>query len=127
RRRHRARPAPRPRVADLPVRPDVGLSREGRRHRRIRTDRQLLMTAGAVVGVSLKMYFGHREARAWFARVAELVARHPAIVDGSVEFLLIPTYLQIESAFEAFDGTGAIIGAQDAAAEDSGAFTGEVS
>lgn len=85
------------------------------------------MTARATVGVSLKMYFGHREARAWFARVAEAVARHPAIADGTVEFFVIPTYLQIESAFEAFDGTGAIIGAQDAAAEDSGPFTGEVS
>jgi triosephosphate isomerase len=85
------------------------------------------MPARATVGVSLKMYFGHREARAWFARVAELVARHPAVADGSVEFFVIPTYLQIESAFEAFDGTPTIIGAQDAAAEDSGAFTGEVS
>ena len=85
------------------------------------------MAARATIGVSLKMYFGHREARVWFARVAELVARQSAIADGSVEFFVIPTYLQIESALEAFDGTSTIIGAQDASAEDSGAFTGEVS
>jgi triosephosphate isomerase len=85
------------------------------------------MNPRATVGVSLKMYFGHHEARAWFARVAQLVARHPSVTDGSVEFFVIPTYLQIEAAFEAFDGTGTIIGAQDAASHDSGPFTGEVS
>ena len=42
------------------------------------------MAARATVGVSLKMYFGHHEARAWFARVAELVARHPAVADAAV-------------------------------------------
>jgi triosephosphate isomerase len=85
------------------------------------------MSALVTVGVSLKMYFGHREARAWFARVAELAARHPAVSVGDVEFFVIPTYLQIARAIEAFEGTPTIIGAQDAAAEDSGAFTGEVS
>jgi triosephosphate isomerase (TIM) len=85
------------------------------------------MNARVTVGVSLKMYFGHREAREWFARVAELAARHPAVSSGDVEFFVIPTYLQIARAIEAFQGTPTIIGAQDAAAEDSGAFTGEVS
>lgn len=85
------------------------------------------MDARVTVGVSLKMYFGHREAREWFARVAELAKRHPAVSTGDVEFFVIPTYLQIARAIEAFEGTPTIIGAQDAAAEDSGAFTGEVS
>ncbi len=85
------------------------------------------MTPLVTVGVSLKMYFGHREARDWFARAAELAKRHPAVSTGDVEFFVIPTYLQIARAIEAFEGTPAIIGAQDAAAEDSGAFTGEVS
>ena len=30
------------------------------------------MPARVSVGVSLKMYFGHRQARDWFARVAEI-------------------------------------------------------
>jgi triosephosphate isomerase len=85
------------------------------------------MKARVTVGVSLKMYFGHREAREWFARVAELAGRHPAVSSGDVEFFVIPTYLQIARAIEAFHGTPTIIGAQDAAAEDTGAFTGEVS
>jgi triosephosphate isomerase (TIM) len=85
------------------------------------------MTPLVTVGVSLKMYFGHREARDWFARASELAKRHPAVSVGDVEFFVIPTYLQIARAIEAFEGTPTIIGAQDAAAEDTGAFTGEVS
>lgn len=85
------------------------------------------MPPRVTVGVSLKMYFGHLEAHAWFARVAGVVAGHPAVASGTVEFFVIPTYLQIAAALEAFAGTNTVIGAQDAAAEDSGAFTGEVS
>jgi triosephosphate isomerase len=85
------------------------------------------MTARVSVGVSLKMYFGHRQARDWFARVAQVAAEHPAVLDGSVELFVIPTYLQIPAALEAFAGTPVLVGAQDLAAEDSGAFTGEVS
>ena len=83
------------------------------------------------VGVSLKMYFGHQEARDWFSRVADIV-RAPssagdAIRNGDVEFFVIPGYLAIESALEVFDGTRVLVGAQDVATADSGAFTGEVS
>ena len=48
-----------------------------------------------VVGVSLKMYFGHREALDWFARVAELVRGHPAVASGAVGLFVIPTYPQL--------------------------------
>ncbi len=81
------------------------------------------------VGVSLKMYFGHHEARVWFERVAELV-RSPAgapVRDGAVELFVIPGYLGIAPALAAFDGLPVLVGAQDLAAADSGAFTGEVS
>ena len=81
------------------------------------------------IGVSLKMYFGQSEARAWFARVAELV-RSPqggAVRDGAVELFVIPGYLAIASARDAFAGTPVLVGAQDLSTEDSGAFTGEVS
>ncbi|MFE5672951.1 triose-phosphate isomerase family protein [Agromyces sp. NPDC056523] len=78
------------------------------------------------VGVSLKMYFGHADARRWFERVAELAA-HPALVDGRVECFVIPSYLQVLPALDTFAGTRVVVGAQDVATEDSGAFTGEVS
>ncbi|BDZ45540.1 triose-phosphate isomerase family protein [Naasia aerilata] len=85
------------------------------------------MAARVSIGVSLKMYFGHRQARDWFARVADIAAAHPAVRDGSVELFVIPTYLQIPAALEAFAGTPVLVGAQDLATEDTGAYTGEVS
>lgn len=85
------------------------------------------MTAPVSIGVSLKMYFGHSDARRWFARVAQLAAAHPAVADGRVEFFVIPTYLQVLPAVEAFAGTRTLVGAQDVATEDAGAYTGEVS
>ena len=80
-----------------------------------------------VVGVSLKMYFGHRKALDWFARVAELVRGHDAVTSGAVDLFVIPTYPQLIPAVAAFAGTPVRIGAQDVATEDAGAFTGEVS
>ena len=80
-----------------------------------------------VVGVSLKMYFGHREALDWFTRVADLVRGHDAVTSGAVSLFVIPTYPQLIPAVAAFAGTPVRIGAQDVATEDAGAFTGEVS
>lgn len=85
------------------------------------------MPASVSVGVSLKMYFGHADARRWFERVAELAATYPAVVDGRVECFVIPTYVQLLPAIEAFRGTRVVVGAQDVATEDAGAYTGEVS
>ena len=85
------------------------------------------MATPVVVGVSLKMYFGHFQAREWFDEVAERVRGHRAVQDGDVLLFVIPTYLQIGPALEAFADTPVQIGAQDVATDDTGAFTGEVS
>ena len=85
------------------------------------------MPTPVVVGVSLKMYFGHRQAREWFDEVAERVRGHRAVQDGDVLLFIIPTNLQIGAAVEAFADTPVQIGAQDVATDDAGAFTGEVS
>ncbi|WP_221583492.1 triose-phosphate isomerase family protein [Microbacterium sp. G2-8] len=79
------------------------------------------------VGVSLKMYFGHAEATAWFDVVAERVRAHEAVASGAVRFFVIPTFLQIPAAIAAFAETPILVGAQDVATHDAGAFTGEVS
>ncbi|WP_417510036.1 triose-phosphate isomerase family protein [Microbacterium sp.] len=79
------------------------------------------------VGVSLKMYFGHREALDWFARVADMVRTHHAVTSSAVSLFVIPTYPQLIPAVAAFAGTPVRIGAQDVATHDKGAFTGEVS
>ena len=78
------------------------------------------------VGVSLKTYFGHERARDWVADVAARAAGHPAVADGSVRFFVIPTYLQIPAAVEAFAGSPVLVGAQDVSAYPPGAYTGEV-
>ena len=73
------------------------------------------------IGVSLKMYFGHEQAREWFAAVAALPAR------PGVDLFVIPSFLAIPAALEAFAHTGVAVGAQDLFWEDRGAFTGEIS
>ena len=86
-----------------------------------------MLTAPVTIGVSLKMYFGHAEATTWFARVADAVSGHPGIASGAVRLIVIPTYLQVLPALEAFSASRVLVGAQDVAAADSGAYTGEVS
>jgi triosephosphate isomerase len=85
------------------------------------------MTAPVTVGVSLKMYFGHRQALDWCARVAELAHAHPAVASGAVELFVIPGYLAVPAAVEILAGSRVAVGAQDLATADAGAFTGEVS
>ncbi|MFK0402867.1 triose-phosphate isomerase family protein [Microbacterium sp. NPDC090225] len=78
------------------------------------------------VGVSLKTYFGHERARAWFDDVAARVRDHDAVRSGAVSFFVTPTYLQVLPALAAFAGTPVRIGGQDVSADEPGAFTGEV-
>jgi len=78
------------------------------------------------VGVSLKTYFGHERARAWFDEVAALVRGHDAVAAGAVELFITPTYLQVLPAIAAFDGTPVRVGGQDVSADGPGAHTGEV-
>jgi triosephosphate isomerase len=80
----------------------------------------------AVVGVSLKAYFGHRQAIDWCARVAERAGAHPAVASGDVVLFVIPTYLGALPALEAFADTPVLVGAQDVSAYEPGAYTGEV-
>jgi triosephosphate isomerase len=84
------------------------------------------MTAPVWVGVSLKTYFGHARALAWMDEVAAVVRETPAIASGAVRLVVVPTYVQIPAALEAFAGTGVVIGAQDVSAHPAGAFTGEI-
>ncbi|OMH36688.1 triose-phosphate isomerase family protein [Tersicoccus sp. Bi-70] len=82
--------------------------------------------APRVLGVSLKMYFGHERALAWCRDVADLAREHPAVRSGAVELAVMPTYLAIPAALRILDGV-AVVGGQDLATADEGAYTGEVS
>lgn len=86
-------------------------------------------TAPTVIGVSLKMYFGHVRTLEWAAAVADIARRHPAVQSGAVELFVIPTFPSLVPVREIIDEAGApvLLGAQDLAWADSGAFTGEVS
>lgn len=80
-----------------------------------------------LVGVSLKMYFGHREALDWIRRAVGLASAHVGVRSGDVGVFLIPGYLAVVEAADAAAGTPVLIGAQDVAASEPGPFTGEVS
>ena len=86
------------------------------------------MTGSTVtIGVSLKMYFGHAQALAWFDEVARVAAADASVTSGAVELFVIPDFVAIDAARRAFSDTPVVVGAQDLATEDAGAFTGEVS
>lgn len=85
------------------------------------------MTGPLYIGVSLKMYFGYGAGLDWFRQVAATCASHPAVVGGDIVLFVLPSHLQVTSALDVFRDTAVLVGAQDGAAEDAGAFTGEVS
>lgn len=83
--------------------------------------------ARLIVGVSLKAYFSRSQAREWFAQVAERVGAHESVRSGDVEVFVAPSYLHVEDALRAFEGTPVHVAAQDVSAYGRGAYTGEVS
>lgn len=84
------------------------------------------MRSPVLVGVSFKAYFTNAQARDWLTTVAARVRAQAAVIDGTIELFVIPTYLQIRDAIAAFSGTGVRIGAQDVSQHPPGAFTGEI-
>ena len=81
----------------------------------------------AIIGAGLKMYLGHRQALGWIAQVAELVARHPGCVEGTVELFVLPSFPVLTHAVQVLSPHGVRVGAQDLFWEDRGPYTGEVS
>ncbi len=79
------------------------------------------------VGVSLKMYFGHAAALDWCRAAAAIARRHPSVAEGRLEVFVAPSFPVLPAAVDIFTGTGVRVAAQDLAAADSGAYTGEVS
>ena len=76
---------------------------------------------GPVVGVSLKMYLGLAETRAWCRRAAELAAA----ADPDLEIFVAPEMPALGVAAELFRGTRITLAAQNMWHDDRGAFTGE--
>jgi triosephosphate isomerase len=80
-----------------------------------------------LLGISLKMYFGHEETLKWCRQVAEMAKNNHALQDGDVKFFVLPTFQALVPAMEILAHTPVLVGAQDLHWEDRGAFTGEVS
>jgi triosephosphate isomerase len=81
----------------------------------------------ALLGVSLKLYFGHRETLEWCREVAEMAKHQRALQDGDVRLFVLPSFQALVPASEIFADTPVLIGAQNLHWQDRGAFTGEVS
>ncbi|MFJ6283580.1 triose-phosphate isomerase family protein [Pseudarthrobacter oxydans] len=80
----------------------------------------------AIIGVSLKMYFGYQRSVDYCRDVAAIALAHPAVRNGGVELFVLPTLPVLPEAARILGPVGAATGAQDIFWEDEGAFTGEV-
>jgi triosephosphate isomerase len=81
----------------------------------------------AIIGVSLKMYFGYERTLEYCREVASIAAAHPAVRSGEVELFVLPAFPVLADAGRLLETSGAGTGAQDIFWEDEGAYTGEVS
>lgn len=87
------------------------------------------MTAPApiTVAISLKMYFSNARTLDYCRALAALAVADEGVRTGATDLVVLPTFVSIPAALTAVRGSNVRIGAQDLAAEDTGAFTGEVS
>ncbi|MGW0812017.1 triose-phosphate isomerase family protein [Streptomyces viridiviolaceus] len=83
-------------------------------------------TPPVLLGVSLKMYFGHHQTLNWARKVADLAHRHPAVTTGAARLFVLPAFPAIVPAAGILTPYGIALGAQDIATEDTGPYTGEV-
>ncbi|MDN4609880.1 triose-phosphate isomerase family protein [Arthrobacter burdickii] len=84
-------------------------------------------TRTAVIGVSLKMYFGYQRSIDYCRDVAALAAAHPAVRSGTIELFILPSLPVLPKAARILSEAGVHTGAQNIFWEDEGAYTGEVS
>lgn len=80
-----------------------------------------------LVAVSLKMYFDRTRSLEYFDAVRDLATRTAAVAAGAVRLAVLPDFLTLPAACRTLASTTAVVGAQDLAPADRGAFTGEVS
>lgn len=78
-----------------------------------------------IIGVNLKMYFGHAETRRWLEELRTIIEQLNA--GRFVDVFVLPSFTSVPTAREVLRGSGIAYGAQDVAWAERGAFTGEVS
>ncbi|MET1019046.1 MAG: triose-phosphate isomerase family protein [Microterricola sp.] len=77
--------------------------------------------------MSLKMYLDHRGTIEWCREVADIGRRHSAVLDGSVEVFVLPSFPSLPTVADLLADTKIRFGGQNLHQEDTGAYTGEVS
>lgn len=80
----------------------------------------------AIIGVSLKMYFGYARSVDYCRDVASIAFAHPSVQNGDIELFVLPILPALPETARILGPAGAATGAQDIFWEDEGAFTGEV-
>lgn len=80
----------------------------------------------AIIGVSLKMYFGYQGSVDYCRDVATIALAHPAVQSGDIDVFVLPTLPVLPDAARILGAAGVGTGAQDIFWEDEGAYTGEV-
>ena len=80
----------------------------------------------AIIGVSLKMYFGYQRTLDYCRDVAAVALAHPAVQSGEIELFVLPALPALPEAARILGLAKAGTGAQDIFWEDEGAYTGEV-
>jgi len=80
-----------------------------------------------IVGVGLKMYFSAAQTIEWASAVKSQIAPMDSIKDSSIEFFVLPSTPMISQLVSTFVGTRIRVGSQNHAANESGAYTGEIS
>lgn len=86
-----------------------------------------MTTPELIIGVSLKMYFDSERTLRWSAEVADLARTHPAVVDGRVRLIVLPSLPFLQAVIAVFADTPVKVGGQDLFWEDRGPYTGAVS
>lgn len=84
------------------------------------------VAAKAVIGVSLKMYFGYQRSVDYCRDVATIALKHPAVQNGEIELFILPILPALPEAARILGSAHVGTGAQDIFWEDEGAYTGEV-
>ena len=67
----------------------------------------------AVIGVSLKSYFGYQQTLDWCEEVAALPQLRTALATGRVEVFVLPSFPALVPAVGALAGSGVCVGAQN--------------
>lgn len=85
------------------------------------------LQARRILGVGLKMHLDHPSTLRWLEDVRDQAGTHPAVLSGDVAVFVLPGFVSLVEAARILEGSPIMLGAQDLAWADAGAFTGEVS